>query len=140
MIARIRIPILPNGRDASYLVPDLGQVWRIVSVQATLTTSATAANRNLYLSITPKSYSAQEAISISENQAASLVITHEGRSGAERRAQGSFANSWPIPEIWVGGGDTINLATYNGQVGDTLSDARITVEQVEQARVIEDLT
>lgn len=140
MIARIRIPIASSSQTGTYQVPDLGQVWRLVAVQVTLSTSATVANRYVVLGVVPKSYASQEATVQGDAQTASLTVTHEGRSGSERRNMNASYYAFPLPEIWVGGGDTIQLGLTNAQAGDVITDFRLTIEQVEQGRVIEELT
>lgn len=117
------------GSSGEITVPT-GEIWRIKNATISLTTSATVANRKVYLEMSPFAGGLITAIS-SYLQTASLVKFYSfaplGYNGGETANFDVQANM-PL-DVWIDAGGTILFKAENIQSGDNFGTPTVYIEK-----------
>ena len=125
----INVPAPAAASEWSVAVPG-GQRWKLVGGQATLTTSATVANRNGGVQIT--SLGVLIYVNVNTfNVTASTNHVYVYQQGTTTNASGTIGTTNWIPTLcpWLIQGDTIGSLTGNLSAGDQYSAISLVFEQ-----------
>ena len=105
--------------------------WRLIAARFTLTTDSNAANR--LCSIT---YSGSTGVQNMVDSVQALVVAsqtarrHFGALNFGGWSNGTnLDNCFPLSGLWLEAGSTVTIAVANIQVGDQLSDIRLTFDR-----------
>lgn len=140
------LPALPAGSDIN-LIPSTSDRFRLIALYAKLTTSSTAASRQVALSLSGPSGATLFAKGVVSTQAADLTYAYSWSSGSGPAQGGSTEAdsivSDGVPDWWVPSRTAIGTKTAEMAAGDQWSDGFYVVEVSDwrgRARVEELLT
>ena len=118
------VPVPLVGHDLAE-IPNYGDSYRLLTLRAVLTTSATVASRFPHFQfVTPSGQVLHEVVPMAD-QAASLAITYNLIAASGSANEGSGVNddvsSLALPDLWWPAGTTLRTTTTALQVGDQWS-------------------
>lgn len=118
------------GNPARVLVPG-SRAYRLLSVQATLTTSAVVASRTPMVQLLDGDLIEWLRLSPSASVVAStttLLVWHVGMATSYTSGSGGLYS--PLPDVFIPEGHTIQLSAVNLDAGDTLTTIKMFWEEL----------
>lgn len=122
----VQVPTPAAGANFSWTAP-AGAPIELQSINCKLVTSATAANRTPYFTVTGPTGRLLVVATTSGFQVATRTFIVQAAVGATQQTLGTHVFAMPLPKVVLPGGCTVASAVLNLQAGDQLSTISLVV-------------
>jgi hypothetical protein len=139
LVKPVKINSPAAGADWIATVPG-GVIWEVLSIKATLVTSAIVANRNAVLRVTDADTNVLYSIAPAASQAASSNFQYSWIQGlGTSLSSNGLQNPLPTPPVPLSNGFVVRAATTLLDVGDQWSGITLMVREWSETDVVQEM-